>query len=296
MNILLIDDNSHLAEELQKVALAAGLKLSWAPNAPSAEQAFADSTFGAVILDAELDSCDTTEYLQRILRERETAVIVTTVEGMAARIRWLGQGADDAMTKPFSLAELVARVKASMRRWMGRSTNVYKYKFLTLEYDTRRVLIDGHAVPTTVPQWSLLEMLARRNGEALPWETAMKVCGVRPGAKSNRTGIRSLRDLSARLLAWGHPHILHVATGRYVQLMQRKRSQHKIHQIAALRNFILHNTNLTCPRDYEVLASMVAANDERIRKARLKRAEEAGKVKQRKKRRKWRVPKIYFDE
>jgi hypothetical protein len=138
-------------------------------------------------------------------------------------------------------------------------------------------------------------MLARRNGEALPWETAMKVCGVRPGSKTNRTGIRALRDLSARLLAWGHPHILHVATGRYVQLMQRKRSQHKLRQITALRNFILHYPSLTCPRDYEVLAAMVAANALKIKKARLKKAEDAGIVKKRK-RRKWRVPKIYLDD
>jgi DNA-binding response OmpR family regulator len=153
-----------------------------------------------VVLDLMLPGLDGLEVCRRVQRDRPVPVLMLTARGEEADVLvGLGVGADDYMTKPFSPRELVARVKALLRRVerhpapAGGTTIVGA---VALDPGTRRVTVDGEPVHLTPTEFDLLRVLAARPGVVLTREQLLaEVWGWRDGsgARTVDSHIRGLR-------------------------------------------------------------------------------------------------------
>jgi len=106
----------------------------------------------------------------RLIREEgfDTPIIMLTAKGQESDILLgLNLGADDYVTKPFSIAELLARANAFLRRRRQRQTQVYRFGDFELDGNSRRLLRNGHEIPLTPKEFGVLEYLLRRAGSAL---------------------------------------------------------------------------------------------------------------------------------
>jgi DNA-binding response OmpR family regulator len=168
--VLIIEDDPDIAENLRynlereglKALVAAsgekGLVAALAPEGPPA----------VVILDLMLPGMSGTEICRRLRREpktRRTPIIMLTARTSEAdRVAGLDLGADDYMTKPFSVRELMARVRAVLRRVDEQATTVYEDDLLRIDYSNMQVACEGSTVRLTRKEFSLLTTLARSAG------------------------------------------------------------------------------------------------------------------------------------
>ena len=137
----------------------------------------AKDAIDAVILDLGLPTVSGTEVLRRLRADGPMPIIVLTAFGTEAdRILGLELGADDYVTKPFSMAELMSRVRAILRRCeldAARRDPVRVIGGLTIDLDRHQVLVDGHAVYLTASQFKLLALLAEEPGAVVTRQAIM---------------------------------------------------------------------------------------------------------------------------
>ena len=155
-----------------------------------------------VVLDLMLPGLDGLEVCRRVQRDRPVPVLMLTARGEEADVLvGLGVGADDYMTKPFSPRELVARVKALLRRVERRPAagEAVRAGAVALDPDTRRVTVDDEAVHLTPTEFDLLRVLAARPGAVLTREQLLaEVWGWRDGS-GQRTVDSHIRGLRRKL-------------------------------------------------------------------------------------------------
>ncbi len=168
-SVLVVDDDVPLARALDINLRAHGYDVSVSHDGHSALYKFAHLHPQVVILDLGLPDLDGLEVLAGIRGWSTVPVLVLSARSTSGeKIQALDAGADDYMVKPFGMAELVARVKAAVRR--GSSTagsgdeDVVTADF-TVDLDGSRVLRDGRQVRLTPTEWSLLEILVRQRGK-----------------------------------------------------------------------------------------------------------------------------------
>jgi DNA-binding response OmpR family regulator len=126
-----------------------------------------------VILDLTLPDMDDMEVIQEIRRFSDVPVLVLTVRGdETSRVKGLELGADDYIVKPFSHTELLARIKAVLRRThmpeLRGDEGIVRGKNLAVDLASRRVFINGEEVELTPTEWNLLVYLVRNQGRILP--------------------------------------------------------------------------------------------------------------------------------
>lgn len=171
--ILLVEDNPKMTAMVQLYLEQEGFKLLIAADGPSGEQLFIDETPQLVLLDIMLPGFDGLELCRRI-RQRSTApiLLLTARATDVDKAIGLGVGADDYLTKPFSPTELIARVKALLRRAYQYSDPAQNHTPLVggprLQLDPSRhtVTLDGTPVEVTPLEFKLLEMLMKNEGWA----------------------------------------------------------------------------------------------------------------------------------
>jgi len=180
MKILIVDDDHDLLE-----ALGLGLQLQWqdaqvitATDGERALNLFYDEIPDVVLLDVGLPRLDGFEVLRRIRSVSDTPVLMLTARGEELdKVRGLEIGADDYITKPFSPLELLARIKAVLRRSdlppPVRSTPSFRAGDLTVNFDTHEVARDGETIPLTSIEYRLLFQLVRNAGHIVPRETLL---------------------------------------------------------------------------------------------------------------------------
>jgi DNA-binding response OmpR family regulator len=156
-----------------------------------------------VVLDLMLPGLDGLEVCRRIQRDRPVPVLMLTARGEEADVLvGLGVGADDYMTKPFSPRELVARIKALLRRVERRPApagEAVRVGPLQLDPQTRRVTVEGEPVHLTPTEFDLLRVLAARPGAVLSREPLLaEVWGWRDGS-GQRTVDSHIRGLRRKL-------------------------------------------------------------------------------------------------
>lgn len=168
MKILIVDDNYELVK-----ALTTGFKLQWpdcevagAANGQRALALLSSESPDIVLLDVSMPGMDGFEVLRRIRDVSEVPVIMLTVRGEEYdKVRALEMGADDYVTKPFGSLELIARVKAMLRRASLPAPEETAAPFtrcgLTIDYGTRSVSLHGAPVKLTPTEYRLLCALAR---------------------------------------------------------------------------------------------------------------------------------------
>ncbi len=172
MRILISEDDAALAEALRFALTQSGFAVDWVANGLDADEALKGGDFGLLILDLGLPRLDGLEVLRR-LRRRNDALPVLILSGREQpeeKVAGLDLGADDYLVKPFSLEELQARVRALLRRGHGSAAPVLSYRELTFDPATRTASIRGHALPLSLHELSVLEVLLRRFGRAVSKE------------------------------------------------------------------------------------------------------------------------------
>jgi two-component system OmpR family response regulator len=166
MRILIAEDDQVLADGLLRALRAAGYAVDQVASGSEADAALASHEFDMVILDLGLPKLHGFEVLRK-LRGRGLAMpvlILTAADSVEQRVKGLDLGADDYMAKPFSLAELEARVRALTRRGLGTATNLIKHGPLTFDATGRVAYIDEQMIELSAREISLLEVLLQRAG------------------------------------------------------------------------------------------------------------------------------------
>ena len=128
--------------------------------------------YDIIILDLMLPDMDGYEVLRRLraARVKTPILILSGLNTLDDKIKGLGVGADDYLTKPFDKRELVARIQAIVRRSKGHSDSLIKTGKLTVNLDTRTVDIDSHPLHLTGKEYGILELLSLRKGTTLTKE------------------------------------------------------------------------------------------------------------------------------
>lgn len=183
MRVLLVEDDSMIGNAVQSALKDESYAADWVRNGRTALDSLASQHYDAVLLDLGLPGKDGMEVLRAIRARNDSlpVLIVTARDGLDDRIRGLDDGADDYVLKPFEMAELLARMRAVLRRKSGAAVPVLASAHLTLDPATHEACARGQTpVALSNREFSLLHALM-----------------VRPGA------ILSRSDLEDRVYGWG---------------------------------------------------------------------------------------------
>lgn len=166
MRVLLAEDEEKIRSFVEKGLKAEGFVLDVAENGDDALLMARLTPYDALILDIMLPGQDGLAILRQLRAARiNTPVILATARGtLEDRVEGLNLGADDYLPKPFHVDELVARLRAIMRRSRDGNLNLVRHAGLVLNLATREVNRDGEPVELTPREFNLLELLLRRPG------------------------------------------------------------------------------------------------------------------------------------
>jgi len=171
MRILLVEDDAMIGKTLQQALQQDGYAVDWVSDGRAAQAAIAaaDDAYAMVLLDLGLPKKDGIELLRDLRRQgnRIRVLVVTARDAVADRVAGLDAGADDYLTKPFSLDELGARMRALLRRDVAREDNVLRHGDLALDTATHAVTKNGRPVDLSAREFTLLAALLERPGAAL---------------------------------------------------------------------------------------------------------------------------------
>ena len=169
MRLLLVEDDLMIGEAVQDLLRAEHYAVDWARDGDAADTALRTQPYDLVLLDLGLPKRDGLAVL-RDLRARKirTPVLVATArDAVAQRIEGLDAGADDYVLKPYDLDELLARIRALLRRAAGRAEPVYEHKGVSINPATREATVQGAPVVLSAREWAVLEPLIARPGMVL---------------------------------------------------------------------------------------------------------------------------------
>jgi two-component system phosphate regulon response regulator OmpR len=181
--ILLIEDDARLAEMVSEYLGEAGFRVSIAAAGRAGLERLAREPFDALVLDLMLPDMDGLDVCRELRAKSDTPVLMLTARGDAAdRIVGLELGADDYLPKPFQPRELLARLRAILRRGKGRSAASKPLRFgrLEIDRDARAVRVDGEARSLTAYQLALLLALAENAGRVLSRDSLMDLVKGEP--------------------------------------------------------------------------------------------------------------------
>ena len=170
MRILLVEDNEELVSLLAKWLGRSGFSVDSVGNAADATHALATIRYAAIVLDLGLPDEDGLTWLRRV-RDRgdSTPVLVLTARhGVSDRVTGLRAGADDYLAKPFAMEEVVARLRALMRRSDNLLGQCLTLGNVSLDTECRQVTVDGAVRPFSSRETTVLEILLRRCGNVAP--------------------------------------------------------------------------------------------------------------------------------
>jgi DNA-binding response OmpR family regulator len=183
--VLVVDDEEAIADAVKNRLEAEGYRVVVALDGPDALRRHAEHHPDLVVLDLMLPGMDGLEVCKEMQRERWTPVLMLTAKTEEAdKVAGFAVGADDYLTKPFSLRELAARVKAILRRMerirASQADGPIAHGALSIDPSRRRVIVDGAEVALTPLEFEILLALARDPGVVLGREQLMdRVWGYR---------------------------------------------------------------------------------------------------------------------
>ncbi|AYM98502.1 DNA-binding response regulator [Acidovorax sp. 1608163] len=169
MRLLLVEDDPMIGEAVQDLLRVEQYAVDWVRDGDAADTALRTQAYDLVMLDLGLPKRDGLAVL-RDLRARKirTPVLVATArDAVAQRIEGLDAGADDYVLKPYDLDELLARIRALLRRAAGRAEPVYEHQGVCINPATREVTVQGAPVVLSGREWAVLEPLIARPGMVL---------------------------------------------------------------------------------------------------------------------------------
>jgi len=171
VRILVVEDDALLTDGLIRVLTRAGHAVEHAATGKGADQLLTVKSFDLLVLDIGLPDIDGFEVLRRLrARDVPTSVLVLTArDAVEDRVRGLDLGAEDYLTKPFSVTEFEARVRALLRRMVPPEVR-WSTAGLSVDIAAKRVKVHGKHVDLTRREWTLLELFLTRSGRVLSKE------------------------------------------------------------------------------------------------------------------------------
>jgi DNA-binding response OmpR family regulator len=169
ISLLLVEDETRLADNLRRGLGEEGFAVEWAASAEAAEQKLKHTSYDLIVLDLRLPGKDGLDFLRK-LRGGGSAipVLILTARGsVEERVIGLDSGADDYLTKPFAFAELLARVRALVRRRAAPAGVILKVGELELDTVRRKAWRAGRTLALSPKETILLELLMRNAGQVV---------------------------------------------------------------------------------------------------------------------------------
>jgi two-component system OmpR family response regulator len=166
MRILLVEDDAMIGQAVLEVLRCEHYAADWVRDGEAAQSALAAERYDLVLLDLGLPKTDGLAVL-RWLRSRRDAVpvlVATARDAVGDRVAGLDAGADDYIVKPYDTDELLARVRALLRRSAGRGEPVISHKGLELNPATHEATLNGEPLGLSPREWALLEPMLQRPG------------------------------------------------------------------------------------------------------------------------------------
>jgi len=169
MKLLIVDDDQSLLEQVQQILIGQRYIVETAANGEEALDKLFDTPVDALILDIMMPKMDGLTVLEQVRKAGiDVPVLMLTAKGdVADRIKGLDLGADDYLAKPFSLDELLARLRALLRRAGGQCESVLHVQDLQLDTVSRKVTRSGKLVELTPREFSILEFLLHNKNRAV---------------------------------------------------------------------------------------------------------------------------------
>lgn len=169
MRLLLVEDDVMIGEVVLDLLRAEHYAVDWVKDGDMADTALQTQNYDLVLLDLGLPRKDGLDVLRAMrLRKEATPVLIASArDGVEQRIAGLDAGADDYVLKPYDLDELLARIRALLRRASGRSEPVFEHNGVSVNPLTRAVQVDGQSVSLSAREWAVLEALIARPGIVL---------------------------------------------------------------------------------------------------------------------------------
>lgn len=166
MRILVVDDEEDLRSAIVQTLVEEGFAVDEAGDGESAIFKATAWEYDAVVLDLMLPNKSGWEVLGELRQSKSTPVLILSAKDTVPdRVRGLNDGADDYLVKPFSLEELVSRLRALIRRAAGHSQSTIDLGRVTVDLNRQSVTRDGTPVTLTAREYALLEMLALHRGK-----------------------------------------------------------------------------------------------------------------------------------
>jgi len=174
-HLLVIDDDHRIRELLARYLGDHGFRVTTAASAADARQRLTGLAFDLLVVDVTMPGEDGLSLVRGLRETMEVPILMLTARSEAeARIAGLEAGADDYLAKPFEPRELLARLRAILRRTRGdQAAEVLRFGRLEIDVGARQVRLDGNAVSLTSHQFALLLLLARHPGRVMSRDALM---------------------------------------------------------------------------------------------------------------------------
>ena len=173
-HILLVEDEEKLARMVELELKYEGYSVEKAFDGRKGLELALSGAFDLVLLDIMLPQLSGMEVLRRLRRESQVPVIMLTArDSVVDKVSGLDSGADDYITKPFAIEELLARIRAALRTKSGRDSQMLAVGPLAMEVESRRVTVRGQEVELTKKEFDLLRHLLENKGRVLTREALL---------------------------------------------------------------------------------------------------------------------------
>ncbi|GAA0765251.1 response regulator transcription factor [Ideonella azotifigens] len=170
MHILLVEDDSPLAASIAAAMRAQGWRADVSDRGEPVPASLLQDAYDVLVLDIELPGIDGLETLRRVREQGSSlpVLMLTARDGVDDRVRGLEGGADDYLVKPFALSELLARLRALVRRHELRRSEMLVLSMLSFDAAARRAHVDGQPVHLSARECIVLQYLMLKTGQIVP--------------------------------------------------------------------------------------------------------------------------------
>ncbi len=216
MRVLIIEDEEQIADFLRRGLSFKGYTVDVARTGEAGLDAARDKPPDIVVLDVMLPGMNGFEVCLRLRQGLDPTlpiIMLTAKDATEDKIEGLDAGADDYIAKPFSFDELLARMRAALRRRQPQGREVLRVDDLTLNTAAREAVRDGRSVELTTREYDLLEFLVRHAGQVVSKEAIFeRVWGYTYDIDSDAVKVY-ISYLRAKLTAGGEPDLIHTVRG-----------------------------------------------------------------------------------
>ncbi len=213
-HVLVVDDDPRMLSMMRRVLEADGYHVVTAPEGESALEIVRRGQINLIILDVMMPGLDGFEVCRTVRRESVVPILMLTARDEAVdKVGGLDCGADDYVVKPFDTDELMARVRALLRRMQPRQLEVLRFHDIEVVPSEREARRDGEQLELTAREYELLELFLRHPRQVLSREQILQdVWGFDYLGDSNLVDVR-IKYLRDKLEAGGRPRLIQTVRG-----------------------------------------------------------------------------------